>query len=377
MRSLRCLEQYFELSRGGASHNVRPMEGLRGFAVFLVFLVHDTTLSGPWTSTDPNLSLVADALHTLGNSGVDLFFVLSGYLIYGSLISRPLPFTKFIGRRIIRIYPAFLAVFALYVVLSFLFPNERKIPQALPEALIYLTENMLLLPGILPIEPLVTVAWSLSYEMTYYLAIPLVITLFSLRKRSLVWRICFFSCLAIAGFLAGAYFGGPLRLLMFVSGILLFEIMKWSPDTSPGSTLSLACGLLGLLSPLLPLNGHVGMAIKTACLFLTFFILCQHCFASPTAWLARQFSRTPLRWLGNMSYSYYLLHGLTLKAAFLLLEKIWPQSGYAPGYFWILLPSMFLVSLLPTTALFLAVERPLSLAPSLKISSKHARMRAP
>ena len=41
------LSPYFELSRGSA-HNVRPMEGLRGFAVFLVFLVHYATLVGDW-----------------------------------------------------------------------------------------------------------------------------------------------------------------------------------------------------------------------------------------------------------------------------------------------------------------------------------------
>jgi exopolysaccharide production protein ExoZ len=70
----------FELSRGGSAHNVRPMEGLRGFAVGLVFLVHFVTLGRPWIP-DASLSLLlANALHTIGHTGVDLFFVLSGYL---------------------------------------------------------------------------------------------------------------------------------------------------------------------------------------------------------------------------------------------------------------------------------------------------------
>ena len=42
------LTQRFELSRGGEGQNLRPMEGLRGFAVFLVFLVHYVALVKPW-----------------------------------------------------------------------------------------------------------------------------------------------------------------------------------------------------------------------------------------------------------------------------------------------------------------------------------------
>ena len=80
------LTQRFELSRGGGDHNVRPMEGLRGFAVFLVFLVHYATLISPWIAQPSALFNVATALHTIGNAGVDLFFVLSGYLDRKSVV---------------------------------------------------------------------------------------------------------------------------------------------------------------------------------------------------------------------------------------------------------------------------------------------------
>ena len=63
-------------------------------------------------------------LEGMGHAGVDLFFVLSGYLIYGSVVTRYQPFLPFIGRRLQRIYPAFAATFAMYVVLSLLFPFE-------------------------------------------------------------------------------------------------------------------------------------------------------------------------------------------------------------------------------------------------------------
>src|SRR5262244_2354960 len=86
------LAERFELTRGDKGHNVGSMEGLRGFAVFLVFLVHYVTLIDPWIASASSLASFARALHSIGNAGVDLFFVLSGYLIYGSLISRYQPF---------------------------------------------------------------------------------------------------------------------------------------------------------------------------------------------------------------------------------------------------------------------------------------------
>jgi len=172
-----------EVSRGLQGKNVRPMEGLRGLAVSLVFLVHYVALIRPWIAGHDALLAVAGGMHTIGNTGVDLFFVLSGYLIYGSLISKKQAFGKFIRRRVQRIYPAFIAVFAVYVLLSFLFPSENKIPSDLSSASVYIAENFLLLPGIFPIEPMITVAWSLSYEMAFYFAIPLLIAALSLRER--------------------------------------------------------------------------------------------------------------------------------------------------------------------------------------------------
>ncbi|HEY2847883.1 MAG TPA: acyltransferase family protein, partial [Pyrinomonadaceae bacterium] len=78
----------FEVSRGLQGKNVRPMEGLRGLAVSLVFLVHYVALIRPWIEGHPLLDQVADGMHTIGNTGVDLFFVLSGYLIYGILLKK-------------------------------------------------------------------------------------------------------------------------------------------------------------------------------------------------------------------------------------------------------------------------------------------------
>lgn len=360
---LNWLTSKFELARGDGT-NQRSMEGLRGFAVFLVFLVHYSTLVEPWLASSPGMQRVSHALHAMGNTGVDLFFVLSGYLIYGSLMSRPQPFPRFIGRRIARIYPAFLVVLALYTALSFLFPGESKLPASAAAAARYVVANLLLLPGLFPIQPMITVAWSLSYEMFYYLLIPGVIGLLSLRTRSARWRATFCLGAALATTLGCVLAGGPIRLIMFIAGMLLFEAMASTTVPTPSSHQGATALGIALLSTLLPAPDTTAYALKVWVLFVAFFIVCLSCFRQEAhGWLPRALCWTPLRWLGNMSYSYYLLHGLALKAGFLVLAKLWPATGNAMGLYLALLPLMFLLTLIPTSALFLLVERPLSLAP--------------
>ena len=61
------------------------MEGLRGVAVFLV---HYSSSIEPYIIVSSFGEDVLHIIHRLGNVGVDLFFVLSGFLIYGTLIKK-------------------------------------------------------------------------------------------------------------------------------------------------------------------------------------------------------------------------------------------------------------------------------------------------
>lgn len=361
---IEALARRFELSRGGAGHNVRPMEGLRGLAVFLVFLVHYVTLVMPWVPEGSVLMTVAHRLHAMGNVGVDLFFVLSGYLIYGTLVSRRQRYRDFIWRRVVRIYPAFLAVFVLYLGLSLVFPAESKIPSGTVPALAYLGANLLLLPGLAPITPMITVAWSLSYEFFYYLVMPGVVWVLALRARSPRWRLGFFTGAAALGLLVFGSLGGPIRLWMFVPGILLHEWLQLRPDSRRRSGIGLGALLAALVLAGLSSQGGLQQILKLAAIGLLFMVVCHASFTDPAGWLARGLSFTPLRWLGNASYSYYLIHGLALKALFMVAASWWPGAeGAMPGMFWLCLPLAFAVSCGPALVLFLAIERPYSLAP--------------
>jgi len=228
------LREELETSRG-EHRSIRAMEGLRGFAVFLVFLVHYITLSSPWVPATSALSRPAEWLHSLGNAGVDLFFVLSGYLIYGALIAKPQQFTRYMRRRVRRIYPTFSAVFALYVALSLVVRGESKLPDSSAGTAVYLLQNFFLLPGLVDIRPMISVAWSLSYEMFYYLTIPLVISVLRLRNWSPEARIALLIVGSLTGFVYFGAFGGPVRLLMFLSGILLYELTTYWKASLPSS----------------------------------------------------------------------------------------------------------------------------------------------
>lgn len=157
------LRNTFEISH--TTHKaIVSMEGIRGFAVFLVFLVHYVTLVDPWLTKASATQILSAHVRSIGNIGVDLF-VLSGYLIYGMLIRKKKPFGSYLARRIQRIYPTFVTVFLIYLLLSAAFPSESKIPDGW-EGLIFVMQNLLLLPGLFDINAIITVAWSLSYEFS-------------------------------------------------------------------------------------------------------------------------------------------------------------------------------------------------------------------
>ncbi|MBI1398350.1 MAG: acyltransferase family protein [Betaproteobacteria bacterium] len=365
---LACVEEWlserFEVKRGGGAHNLPAMEGLRGLAVFLVFLVHYVTFIRPFIAGDETVVAVAKAIHVIGNTGVDLFFMLSGYLIYGSLIERRQPFVRFMRRRAQRIYPAFLAVFLVYLMLSVGFPTESKIPSSVLGGLLYVVENLLLLPGLFPIPPMITVAWSLSYEVFFYIAIPILIAVLSLRSRTTSWRIAAFGLIALLFTCYCYVWGGPIRMLMFVAGIFVYESIKSDALKWLGSSEAFILAIGGMAVSLLPLSGAIGTVTKVLALCIAFYACGLACIGRPAGWLPRSMSWKPVRWLGNMSYSYYLLHGLTLKACFLLLGGLVPMSLKGSWLFWVLLPPMFCLTLAPTAALYLTVERPFSLSPS-------------
>src|ERR1700731_502588 len=81
---------------------LKPIEGMRGFAAFLVFFVHFDALFGAYVPRGSTSSRISRFAGAFGNTGVDMFFVISGFLIYGIIIRRSPGYWDFMRRRIVR-----------------------------------------------------------------------------------------------------------------------------------------------------------------------------------------------------------------------------------------------------------------------------------
>ena len=351
----RFLRKHFATVSSG--DRLAPMEGMRGFAALLVFFVHFN---------------LCNMVGSLGHTGVDIFFVLSGFLIYGIVFNGKQTYGQFLLRRVRRLYPVFLGVLLLYLALSLAFPLESKLPNSVPAALIYVAANALFLPGMTRIAPIIVVAWSLSYQWLFYLLIPLVISGLGLRRWRSWQRIMFFLLFALTVcLLRGWIIPGHQRLVLFASGMVLWERVnfhrlrfrlrgwgEFATIVAFGLNL-LVIGWVGAR------NGETGLVLSRVAslyvpsLFVTVFFLSLYSFFYDGV-LKALFSWDYLRWIGNISYSYYLIHGLTLHGVRLAVAFFFPQSPRSAVFVLALLVTCIAATLFAAAVLFLAVEKPLS-----------------
>ena len=181
-------------------------------AVALVFFQHYCTQFITYTSLTGWTEHIARSLQHFGNYGVELFFVLSGFLIYEILLRKRPPFLLFMARRAQRLYPAFFVALAIGVLIDIVRP-EPKIPNSLVDGTLYLTANALFIPGLFPVIPLFSVNWSLSYEWWFYATATFLFSTCHLAALSSCWRVTSI-CGAIIVLLALS--AGGLSCVLFV-----------------------------------------------------------------------------------------------------------------------------------------------------------------
>jgi peptidoglycan/LPS O-acetylase OafA/YrhL len=310
--------------------HIPGLDGLRGVAIILVMLFHLTYFQPART-----LDRVFLRLTNYGWTGVDLFFVLSGFLITGILLEAkgaPNYFRNFYARRALRIFPLYYA-FVLFLI--FIYPLAGTQFRAERHVLIenqwwvwtYTVNWLVALTGDFSRTPLGTAGfWSLAIEEQYYLLWPAIVLLLS--RRSLL-RVC----------ISVALFSIVLRFVMAYTGfgwaaINMVTFARFDALALGGALAILARSPPGLvplrkyawIATVLALaglavidlvsirwyhtNGQRVTAMQLALLpllWVSSVVLTQT--AAPSSYIAKFTSARLLRTFGKYSYSLYLFHG--------------------------------------------------------------------
>lgn len=302
------------------SQHLPALDGIRGIAILLVIIHHQLipiSLSG-------------------GFLGVDLFFVLSGFLITRLLFkefdsSGSISLSNFYARRALRLAPALLLylLFAL-ILIRILNPQEfmREV-KLVGLSLVYLTNWRMAFGWDYSLDP-TAIIWSLSIEEQFYLLWPPVLLLL-LATRVKLFHIAIALILIViaVGFhrtalwsqgaeLNRMYYGTDTRAdALFAGCLFAFLAVQLKLPTRLLSALHImalsvvvflayAICTLSFTSQFLYRGGYTLIALATG-------ILIWSLSESQDSWLARVLAFYPLRWFGFISYSLYLWHWLLLR----------------------------------------------------------------
>ncbi len=185
---LRGCNCYYTPMQEGSVRRVHypQLDGLRGIAVLIVVEYHYRIVPTILAWASGRLSDYLGPLVTLGQTGVDLFFVLSGFLLGGILLDNKRAsnyFIVFYARRICRIFPLY---FLLLMLLFFVIPVPRDFVLGTPyhERLpswtyVTFTQNVAMAQEGSWGYAWLTPTWSLAVEEQFYLILPLLIAFVS------------------------------------------------------------------------------------------------------------------------------------------------------------------------------------------------------
>ena len=335
-------------------HRYLALDGLRGIAVLLVFCVHAAgnaakVVYGHDFEAASFLSLNSAGERALfwlfrSHHGVFLFFVLSGFLIGRMWWPRvALPYARFAWRRTLRIYPAFLVAFAA----SLLFAWHSGTWQ--PSEVARAAGNLFFLNGAPAsrVVPFNIVTWSLFYEMTFYLVFPLL--LFFARSAVTV---------AIAGIVAPviAVLTGA-DVLVLCWSLLFCGVLLASSEHGLRASLARVPAPLVLLFYFAITTAAMLDALPVIVAMLAFGVAAAAIIAKslePGNLIARGLALSPLRALGRVSYSFYLVHWMIVVLVARSVDGVLPPVAATLAIFAV----GFTLSAIAATVSWWIAERP-------------------
>jgi peptidoglycan/LPS O-acetylase OafA/YrhL len=304
-----------------APGRVAELDGLRGIAILLVLVFHFTPASGP-------LYALAHVFQA-GWIGVDLFFVLSGYLITGILLDsagRSHYYRNFFARRSLRIFPLYYACLLLYAFLTF-YPSSIRWREFLGAGdgvwyLFYIGNVRGFLQNAWPGAAIMTPLWSLQVEEQFYWSFPFVVAAVKRRTLAAILAASVVAALLIRTVLVfampantiGPYVLMPCRMDALAMGGLVAIAAREKPEWLKSrwiGRLTLVCAGVFLAVCLLVSETPWSRAMRTfgySALDLAFTGVLILLTGARAPALLKICRLRVLTWLGTISYGLYLLH---------------------------------------------------------------------
>ncbi|MGI3167296.1 acyltransferase family protein [Pseudooceanicola sp. 200-1SW] len=297
------------------------LQGLRALAVVLVLFAHASNQLAPGKSP----------WQVTGHFGVDIFFVISGFIMVFISSRRLVTWSSFLAERVLRIVPTYwfytLLALAIYLVAPGAFRGtEASAGHVLLSMLFIAHEN----PVTGSTSPFLRLGWTLNYEMFFYLLFAIAIAI-SLRLR--VWLTAAAIVLLVSGGAlasqAGLRLPAPLAGLLILLGLAwaLYTVRFENHDSLRGLVWGPAAALILLATPSLE-----GLARRPG-----------------LAWLNA---------IGDASYTIYLMHLFPLS----FYRLVWQRLGLPDDT--ALAQGIFLATAIPGICLlgylaYLFIEKPL------------------
>ncbi|EHT2487465.1 acyltransferase [Escherichia coli] len=342
---------------------------LRGIAALLVIVSHCVrTTESPYSSIDSPSDIILFNALDLGSFAVTLFFCLSGATLYlNHKNDKTLADTaSFIVKRIFRIYPAFIFAILAYVLLGNIYVEWYGEPKgiwidsiSLPYSSVDVFTHLFLLYDLIGNPYIINGAfWSLPVEFRYYLLFP--VALFLMRKSGPS------SVIALALFLACSVYFMPWKPSMphffllapsFFGGMLAAYLYERNGKPLKYSLLIIILSLI-LASLVWMFRDDLPNQYKALRYYNFNILLCIIIVYSSLRINVINYNakiRNALGFLGNVSYSLYLLHQLVLTFVFIVCMKV-GITGDAKILF--IFPITVAVSLLFAWASYKFIEKP-------------------